>query len=100
AIQRGLVEEAIQTVQVPSTDPETGEALTDIETGEPLMEEGEQPVMTDEGQQVYRLAGQDTLVMPGDPEWPKERGLRQIQFLKDKLVFDAKSAFSDIPAGR
>ena len=103
AVERGLVQPAMQEVQQEATDPESGEVLRDPETDEPLIESGEAPVQTEEGEQVYQLLDGEhagALVMPGDERWPKRYGIRQIQFLHDRLVFDAETDFADIPAGR
>ena len=100
AIERGLVQPAVDVEQSEAVDPDTGQMLLDPETEMPLMEQHEvDSVDPETGQQLFELAD-GTRVQPGDELWPKRYGIRQVQFLKDMMVFDEETEFVDIPAAR
>src|SRR5690606_30059579 len=100
ALATGRVQPAIEEVQEDAVDPETGEPIIDPETGDAVQQTVQVHATTEDGRRVYVLTETGQMVMPGDPEWPKRKVLRQIQFLADKVVFDDVSPFVDIPVGR
>lgn len=91
ALERKLVVPATRTEVVEVPDEMTGEPVSDIE---------EVPATDDDGQQLYRLVEDDSITKPGADNWPKRRGIRQIQHIGEFQIFDDEADFADIPVAR
>lgn len=98
AINKGLIEIKMEFSPIPLRG-ESGEIQHGTD-GRVLEEAIQQPAETEEGVPIFTIVETGEDAIPGAANWPKEKGIRQLEMLGDVVLSDGRSDFEDIPIAR